>query len=108
MKKNIFTTKVNFSIALILMLSFFLLRFSSLPPEIPFFYSLPEPSKQLSQSYVIIMVPILMGLLIAINTFIERKFFNGAAFVKRVIFITNTIVIIIFTYVFIRIILLVT
>lgn len=95
-------------IANILMISSFVLRFSTLPPEIPLLYSKQWGEDQLIDVWFIFLLPILLNLLFFINNFLYRKFFLNNLLIKKIIHYLNLFFIIVITSIFIRIIFLVT
>jgi hypothetical protein len=92
----------------IIMLGLTALRFSSIPPQLPLFYSQPFGEDQLVDWWMIFVLPIIMNLLYFINSFVYKKYFPGNEFVKKIIDYLNIFICISFTLIFIKIILLVT
>jgi len=99
--------KVLFVANLILVLSFFI-RFSSLPPQIPLFYSLPWGEDQLADNWMIFILPITMDLLFFVNYYVYSKYFQGNVFIKKIIDYLSLFTIISLSLIFIKIILFVT
>jgi len=79
----------------------------TIPPQIPLFYSLPTGEDQLVEWWMIFLIPILMNVLYIINTFIYNAYFHREDFEKSMLKYTNMVIIGVCTYLFIRIILLV-
>ena len=92
----------------VIMIGLFVLRFSTLPPQIPLFYSKPWGEDQLADSWMIFLLPIILDLLFVLNNFIYKKFFPENAFVKKVMNFLNGFLIISITLIFIKIIFLIT
>jgi hypothetical protein len=92
----------------ILMIIFFLLRFSSLPLQIPLFYSKPWGEDQLADSWLIFILPLMMDIFFYLNLYFYKKFFSENPFVKKIIDYLNLFLIISLTLIFIKIIFLVT
>ena len=90
------------------MFGFLGLRFNSMPPQIPLFYSRPWGEDQLADWWMILILPILLNILYVINNFIYRKLFTGNEFVKKIIDILNIFLPISITIIFVKIILTVT
>lgn len=84
------------------------LRFNSIPPQIPLFLSRAWGDNQLADSWMIIVLPFLMNLLFIVNRLISQKFFQDNDFAKRVFNYLNMFICFGFTFVFIKIIFLVT
>lgn len=90
------------------MLAVFLLRLGNLPPQIPLFYSRPWGEEQLADSWMVFILPIILNLLFFLNKFIYNKFFFGNEFVKKIIDYLDIFLIIAITFIFIKIMLLIT
>jgi len=95
-------------VANVVMAIFLALNFSKLPPQIPLFYSLPIGDDQLADTWMILLIPILMNFLLFLNNFFYRRYFAGSQLVERIFFYLNFFLIIGFTLIFIKIILVVT
>lgn len=91
----------------ILMAAVFLLKLNKLPPQIPLFYSKLWGEDQLVDLWVIAVIPILMNIFFLLNNYFVRRYFSEEYFIKRMIHYFNIFIIIGFTLIFIRIILLV-
>lgn len=94
-------------IANILMIATFALKLSSLPPQIPLFYSRIWGEDQLADTWMIVLLPLLLNGLFFFNNYFVRKFFKGNVFVNKIIYYLNLFLIISFTGIFIKIILLI-
>ena len=90
------------------MVGLFILRFNTLPPQIPLFYSKPWGEDQLADSWMIFLLPVILDLLFFFNNFIYQRFFPENMFVKKIIFYLNLFLILSMTLIFIKIIFLVT
>lgn len=91
----------------LIQLGMYLVRMRSIPPQIPLFYSLPVGEDQLVEWWMIFIIPLLMNGLVIANTLLLRRFFLQDPFTRSVIRHTNTVLMLIGTYIFIRIVLLV-
>lgn len=87
-----------------LMIITFLLRFSRLPPQLPLFYSRQWGENQLADSWLIFVLPIFLNLLYFINENILKRFYSENEFIKNIFYYLNAFIIIGFTFVFIKII----
>jgi len=85
----------------------YLLKMRSIPPQIPILYSLPIGEDQLVEWWMIFTIPFLMNALYLVNSAILKRFFPQEQFVRFLIKYANTAVVIISTYIFLRILLLV-
>lgn len=91
----------------ILMIVTFFLRISTLPPQIPLFYSRPWGESQLADAWMIFLIPLFLNLLYILNGYLYKKFFFGNDLVKKIFNYLNMLLIVSFSFIFIRIILLV-
>ena len=82
-------------------------KFTSLPPEIPLLYSLPGTSTQVVDVYWIAVIPIISFAFIVINHILARRVFKGDLFVRKVTYIANISIILFFTYIYIKIVFLI-
>ena len=85
----------------------YLVKMRSIPPQIPLLYSLPIGEDQLVEWWMIFTVPFLVNTLYVINTIVLNKFFPQEQFVRSLIKYANTTIIIIGTYIFLRVLFLV-
>ncbi len=91
----------------LLQLGVYILRMRMIPPQIPLFYSLPIGEDQLVEWWMIFLIPIIMNSFCIFNTFIYNTYFHREDFEKSLFRYVNISIIGICTYLFIRIILLV-
>lgn len=91
----------------LIQLGVYILRMHSIPPQIPLFYSLPTGEDQLVEWWMIFIIPFLMNVLYLLNSFIYRTYFRREDFEKSVLRYVNMTIIVVCTYLFVRIILLV-
>ncbi|MEK7522870.1 MAG: hypothetical protein AAB569_04775 [Patescibacteria group bacterium] len=87
-----------------LMIITFLLKFKTMPPQIPLFYSQLWGESQLADSWAIFILPIFMNFLFFINQYIFNKFYSDNIFVKNIFYYLNLFLITSFTLIFIKII----
>lgn len=90
------------------MVLFFIFRFSSLPPQIPLFYSKPWGEDQLADSWLIFILPLTMNVFFFSNLYFCKKYFQENVFVNKIISYLNLFIIITITLIFIKIIFLAT
>jgi hypothetical protein len=89
------------------MVAAFILRFSSLPPQIPLLYTRPWGEEQLVDFWVIFLLPVLVNGLFFLNDYFYKKFFLGNDLVKKILNFTNIFLTASLTLIFIKIIFLV-
>lgn len=94
--------------SLVLMLMFFALGYLHLPPQIPLFYSLPNGNDQVVDTWIISVIPVLSLLCIMMNTYMVKKVLKNNAFIAEVSRVANVVMITMSTYIFVKIIVLVT
>lgn len=95
-------------IADLLMAGIFAWRFGRLPQEIPLFYSRAWGEDQLVDFWLIFILPILMHLFIVLNGYVYQKYFLPDSFIRRIIDTLNWTLLVVFTYVFVRVLLFIT
>lgn len=91
----------------LIMIGSYLLRMHSIPPQIPLLYSLPIGEDQLVEWWMIFLIPTLMNVLYILNSFIYHTYFQREDFERSLLYYVNMTIIGICTYLFIRIIFLV-
>jgi len=82
----------------------FAIKFASMPPQIPLFYSKPWGEEQLADFWMIFLLPVLANGFFFINNYLVGRFFNGNSFAGKLIDFVNVFLILTFTLVFIKII----
>ena len=70
----------------ILMIGLFIWRLSKLPPQIPLFYSQPWGEDQITDSWMIIILPLTLNILFILNRYIFRKYFINNPLAKRIFY----------------------
>lgn len=90
----------------LLMLFVFILRFNTLPPEIPLFYS-SLSEWQITDTWMIFLLPFLLNFLVIINQYFYKKYFSNYDISQKVFQYLNNFLIIGFTLIFIKIIFLI-
>jgi len=85
-----------------------LLGFNHLPPQIPLFFSKPWGEDQLADTWMIILLPVLLNSLYFINLSLYKRFFSGNEFVKKIVDYLNIFLMVSITLIFIKIATLVT
>ncbi len=93
--------------SVVIMLIFFALGFLQLPPQVPLFYSLPNGTDQVVDTWLITIVPIVTLMCCMLNTFMAKKVLRGNMFIIDVNRIANVVLITMSTYIFVKIIVLV-
>ncbi|MGB9883606.1 MAG: hypothetical protein ACPLRN_03795 [Microgenomates group bacterium] len=91
----------------LLMIVVFFLRWKTLPPQVPLFYSQPVGESQLADTWLIFLIPILLNLIYFLNNYLYQKFFLNYTITKKIFEYFALFLTISFTLIFIRIILLV-
>ena len=92
----------------IAMIVTFFIRIKTLPPQVPLFYSRPWGENQLADTWMVFLIPVLLDFLFIVNNWLYNKFFNGNQLIKSIFGFLNMLLIVGFTFIFIRIILLIT
>ncbi len=85
----------------------FILRFNRLPPQAPLFYSRFWGEDQLSDTWLIFILPIFLNLLFFINDYIFKKFYSDNELIKNIFYYLNLFLILGFSFIFIKIVFLV-
>jgi len=85
----------------------FLLKLKTLPPQIPLFFSRPWGEAQLVDSWMIFFLLFLLDIFYFSNNYFYKKFFFDNLLVKKIIEYLNLFLIVGFTYIYLRIIFLV-
>lgn len=83
-------------------------RYRFLPEQIPFFYSKPWGEAQIADIWYILLLPIYMNCMFFINSQISKRYFSTNTLFTKMLAITNGIIIVGFTSIFIKILLLIT
>ena len=92
----------------ILMAAVFAWRYIFLPEQIPLLYSRPWGESQIVDFYYIILLPILMHAFFFFNSAISKKYFSSEEIFLKLFRFANIFIIIVFTGIFLKILLLVT
>ncbi len=90
-----------------LMIIIFTLRFNTLPPQIPLFYSRLWGEDQLADTWLIFILPVFLNLLFFLNNYLFKKFYSDNELVKKIFYYLNLFLILGFTLIFIKIIFLI-
>ncbi|MFH0773162.1 MAG: hypothetical protein V1922_02530 [bacterium] len=91
----------------LIQLGVYLLRMHTIPPQIPLFYSLPIGEDQLVEWWMIFLIPVVMNILFILNTVLCNSYFHREQFERKLIRYVNMAIIAVCTYLFVRIIFLV-
>jgi hypothetical protein len=89
------------------MLIAFALSYLRLPPQIPLFYSLPNSTDQIVDMWMILVIPLMTLLTIILNMIVAKKLLDKNVFFEDIARAANVTVIVVTTYIFIKILLLV-
>lgn len=91
----------------ILMAGVFILKLNQLPPQLPLFYSKPWGEDQLGDTWMIVILPLLLNIFYILNNYFYKKYFPGNLFIRKILDYLNLFLIIVITGIFVRIILLI-
>lgn len=91
-----------------LMIGIFFVNLNYIPPEIPLFYSKPENTGQITEFWMILIIPILLNLFFFLNNYVLKKIFNNEKIIKKIIYYLNLFILISFFFIFVRIIFIIT
>jgi len=91
-----------------LMFGILLWKFKVLPEQIPIFYSKPWGEAQIADVWYILILPIFMNLMFFVNNQIAKRFFSNQIIFQNIFFVANIVLIIGFTVVYMKILLLIT
>lgn len=94
--------------SLILMALVTFIFLGKLPPEIPLFYSLPVGTSQIVDVWYISLIPITTLLLVIFNSMVLKRCSHGESLGNSIIYVANVSIIVLSTYIYLRIIFLVT
>lgn len=92
----------------LIMIFFFILRYQSLPPQIPLFYSHLKGENQLADLWYIFFLPILINIFYFVNDYLKKNFFSDNYLVHKILTYLNLFLITSGLVLFLRIILLIT
>lgn len=90
-----------------LMIVAYFMRSGTMPPQIPLFYSQLWGESQLADSWLIIILPIFLNLLVILNQYIVNRFYSDNNFIKKIFYYLNIFLALCFTFLFIKIVFLV-
>ena len=88
----------------LLMIATFILKFKTLPPQIPLYFSKLWGEGQLADLWMIFIIPIFMNILFFSNQYIFNRFYSENTFIKNIFYYLNLFLIIAFTLIFVKII----
>jgi hypothetical protein len=101
--KRLPRTIIAYLASLLIMAIVFLLRFRTLPQQIPLLYSLPDSESQIVDAWYIFLIPVVSFIFIYMNNYVATKWFRENYFVRRIIYTANMFSVTFFTYIFIKI-----
>ena len=90
-----------------LMIVTFLLKFNQLPPQLPLFYSRLWGEDQLADTWLIFLLPVFLNILLFLNDYLSKKIYFDNKFIKNIFYYLNLFLILSFTLIFIKIVLLI-
>jgi len=99
-------TKIQFFLA-IMLLFIFIFKANRLPPQIPLFYSKPEGEEQIADTLMIFLLPLSSFFFTVINNLIFTRYFSEDKFILKVIYYVDLLIILFTTFIFLRILFLV-
>ncbi len=85
----------------------FIWRYPTLPPQLPLFYSRPMGEDQIVDFWLIFLLPFLMNMFFVINNYLSKRLFPNNDFIIKLIKIANGFLILGFSLIFFKIILLI-
>lgn len=95
-------------ILFVLSVGFLLWRWSSLPPQVPLWYSRPWGLDRLAPSYALILLPVSSMVVYGINVFISVYFLTDYLIFTQMVFVSSLIVSLLSFFALIKILFLVT
>ncbi|OGK12900.1 hypothetical protein A3C98_01040 [Candidatus Roizmanbacteria bacterium RIFCSPHIGHO2_02_FULL_37_15] len=84
------------------------IRYNSLPPQIPLFYSKSAGEDQLADTWLILFLPFFLNFLYFFNNFFYKRYFKDTVLVEKIVYYLNIFIITSFTLIFVKIIFVVT
>lgn len=94
-------------IADIIMIAATALSYNKLPPQIPLYYTHPWGEDQLADIWFIAVIPILLHIFFFINNWLKNKYIAKETFPEKLFNVCNIFLIIAFTFVYLKIVLLI-
>lgn len=85
----------------------FIWRYPTLPPQLPLFYSRPVGEDQIVDFWFILLLPFLMNMFFVVNNYLSKRLFPNNDFITKLIKIVNGFLILGFSLIFLKIILLI-
>jgi len=85
----------------------FIWRYPTLPPQLPLFYNRPVGEDQIVDFWLIFLLPFLMNIFFVVNNFLSKRLFLHNEFIMKLIKIINGFIILGFSLVFFKIIILI-
>lgn len=97
-----------FIISLLIMGAILALSWNQLPPQVPLLYSLSEPDAHVVDTIYLGFLPLISAVFLLIHTTIAKKYFRENALIQDMLLYANYAIIFMTTFIFVRILLLVT
>jgi len=82
-------------------------KYQVLPKQIPLFYSQPWGESQIADVWYILLLPIFMNVIFYVNEQIAKKFFPQNKLIKNILSVSNVILIVGYTGIFMKIVFLI-
>ena len=92
----------------LLMMLALIFKFNRLPPQLPILYSRPWGEYQITDWWLIFLIPLIMNGLYFLNIFLYKKYFSNHEFIRTIFQYLNLFLVTAFTIIFLKIIFLVT
>ena len=92
-----------FLTALVIMVGAYVFKLTTMPLEIPLFYSLIEGNDTIVPNYYIFLLPIISLSIIMVNILVYRRFFTHDSFVRKLLNYASVCAVIICTAIFLKI-----
>lgn len=83
-------------------------KWNSLPPEVPLLYSRNWGEGQVVDLWFLFIIPLLMNVFFFLNNYLVRRYFAEEEYIKKSVHYFNMFLILAFTFIFARVVLLVT
>lgn len=106
-KKRLSPIKIQV-FSFIILVAFFVLRFNRLSPQIPLFYSKPEGEEQITDSFMIFLLPVVSFSIVFLNNYLVDKHFPDNNFIGSIFYYANLFIIFLTSFIFLTILLLIT
>lgn len=96
-----------FVASLVIVAGAYFLRASTLPPQIPLFYSLTEGNNTIVPTFYLSLLPLLSLLIVITNMLLYHRILNHDLFVRKLLYYASVTSIVVTTVIFLKIIFLI-